>query len=187
MFSIEKLKQNLKIVRPNLFYVDIIPPAFLRQSSYGYGPYGQAAKFSYRCEAAELPGRTIATTDDSSFGPTLKLGYDMTYNDINLQIIASEDMVERKMFEDWMNNIITPTSQNFSELKGGLIKYYDDYADSSFNIRQLNDAGKTIARYTLHRAFPIQLSPMNLSWGETDTYQRFAVTISYRYHTVEFS
>jgi len=185
MFSIAKLKQNLKIVRPNLFYVDITPPPFL--ASYGSGQLGQAAKFSYRCEAAELPGRTLATTDDTSFGPTIKLGYDMTYNDINLQIIASEDMVERKMFEEWMDGIVTPTSQNFSELRGGLIKYYDDYSGALFSIRQLNDAGKVLARYTLHRAFPIQLSPMNLSWGETDTYQRFAVTISYRYHTVEFS
>lgn len=185
MFSIEQLKQNLKIVRPNLFYVDIIPPSFL--SKYGFGPYGETAKFSYRCEAAELPGRTLATVDDTSFGPTVKFGYDMTYNDITLQIIASEDMVERKLFEEWMDGIVTPTSQNFSELKGGLIKYYDDYSGALFSIRQLNDAGKVLARYKLHRAFPIQLSPMNLSWGETDTYQRFAVTISYRYHTVEFS
>lgn len=185
MFSIAQLKANLKIVRPNLFYVDIIPPSFL--SKYGFGQFGDTAKLSYRCEVAELPGRTVATVEDMSFGPTSKLAYDMTYNDINLQIIASEDMTERKMFEEWMDGIVTPTSRNSSEFKGGLVKYYDDYAKAIFSIRQLNDAGNTIARYTLYDAFPIQLSPMNLSWAETDTYQRFAVTISYRYHTAVFS
>ncbi len=185
MFSIAQLKANLKIVRPNLFYVDIIPPSML--SNYGFGIFGDAEKFSYRCEVAELPGRTIATTDDMSFGPTAKLAYDVTYNDINLQIIASEDMKERKLFEDWIDRIVTPTSKNSNEFKGGLIKYYDDYAKGIFRIHQLNDKGKVLAKYTLYNAYPIQLSPMNLSWGETDTYQRFAVTLSYRYHTAEFT
>lgn len=185
MFSISSLKANLKIVRPNLFYVKINPATFL-WDKYGFSDFGETDKFKYRCEAAELPGRTIATTDDSSFGPTAKLAYDMTYNDINLQIIASEDMIERKIFEEWMDGIVTPTTNNYSEFKGGLVKYYDSYASGKFRIYQLNDKGKVIALYTLYKAYPIQLSPMNLSWGETDTYQRFAVTITYRYHTAEF-
>lgn len=185
MFSISQLKSNLKIVRPNLFYVEPTLPTFL--SNILSTTSTRAQNFKYRCETAELPGRTIATTDDSSFGPTAKLAYDMTYNDINLQIIASEDMAERIIFETWMDGIVTPTTNNYSEFKGGLVKYYDSYASGSFKIYQLNDQGKAISTYTLYKAYPIQLSPMNLSWGETDTYQRFAVTISYRYHTVEFS
>lgn len=182
MFSISQFKSNVKIVRPNLFSVDITPPGFL--SAYGLRSYGAAEKFSYRCEATELPGKTIATTDESGIGTTVKLPYDVTYNDINLQIIASEDMNERKLFEVWMDNIVLPNNSGTNS--GGLIKYYDSY-QGIFRIHQLNDTGDKLATYELRQAYPIQLSPMNLSWEESNTYQRFTVTIAYRYHTVTFA
>ena len=31
--------------------------------------------------------------------------------------------------------------------------------------------------------YPIALTPMNATWEETNTYQRFGVTLAYRYHT----
>ena len=37
--------------------------------------------FKFRCEAAELPGKTIATVDDTSYGATVKYAYDTTYNE----------------------------------------------------------------------------------------------------------
>lgn len=179
MFSVSNFRSSVKIVRPNLFYAEIPVSSYL--STIGYNTTG----FQFRCEATELPGRTIATTDSQSFGPTTKFAYDVTYNDINLQIIASEDMQERKFFERWIDKIVTPTNNGVG-FTGGLIKYYDDYASGSVKIHQLKDNGSKIATYTLYNAYPIQLSPMNLSWEDANSYQRFAVTMTYRYHTSEF-
>ncbi len=187
MFSIAQFKNNVKLVRPNLFYVEIFPPPFLADygASYGLLSYGDAVKFSYRCEAAEMPGRTVATYDEQTYGPAIKFAYDITYNDITLQIIASEDMNERKVFERWMDKMVTPVSSR-NMYSGGLAKYYNDYSASRLRIKQLNDSGAVISSSTLYNAYPIQLSPMNLSWEETNTYQRFAVTMTYRYYTAEF-
>lgn len=171
MFSITEFKSNLKIVRPNLFYAEVVN-----------GP----TTFKYRCESTELPGRTVATSDDQAAGPTRKFAYEITYNDINMQIVASEDMRERFFFEAWMDGIVNPANSilNISN-SGGLVRYYDDYARGrQINIYQLNDLGATIIGYKLHNAFPIQIAPMGVSWEEQNTYQRFAITISYRYHEV---
>lgn len=50
----------------------------------------------------------------------------------------------------------------------------------------MNEKNRQLARYTLYNAFPIQISPMNLTW-KTNTYQRFAVTMTYRFHVVDFT
>lgn len=217
MFSISTFKANYAPVRPNQFFAEISLPQTIQNlingraaQSGGSNLYGSArdgdgvadwfrsnnfangdlnSTFRFRCEGAELPGRTIATTDDTSYGATIKYAYDTTYNDINLTIMASEDMRERAYFEIWMDNIVyTPhRNSNINDMAGGLIRYYDEYAyGGKLNVTQVNDKGVQLVKYTLENAFPISLSPMTASWEENDTYQRFTVTMSYRYHTVDF-
>lgn len=193
--NIDSFRTNIDVVRPNLFYARLTLPFSIEGITitrdplgfYTYGNVTDISKFEFRCEATELPGRTVATYDDQSTGTTKKLAYDITYNDINLTIIASEDMNERKVFERWIDYIVNPSTHNNPTGKGGLVKYYDDYAKGVLTISQLNNDGdKVIAEYTMHGAYPIQVSAMNLSWAEFDTYQRFSVTMTYRYYTYAF-
>lgn len=217
MFSISSFKAKYAPVRPNQFFAEITLPQtiqnlinaksipengatlygsardgekvanWLSESSFAKGDLNDT--FRFRCEAAEFPGKSIATTDDTSYGATVKYAYDTTYNDINLTIMASEDMRERAYFEIWMDNIVfTPhKNQNINDVTGGLIRYYDEYAyGGKVTVTQVNDQGIQLVKYKMENAFPIALSPMTANWGENDTYQRFNVTMSYRYHTVDF-
>jgi len=214
MFNIDSFKAYLAPVRPNLFFAEIsLPPAIFGvvgtvdnkstvKGSANRGGVQQSwwantviddtnvnGRFRFRCEATELPGRTIATADETnSYGPNLKYAYDHTYSDHTFQIIASEDMYERRIFEVWMDNIVYATDRNGGMTsKAGLIRYYDDYAlGGECRIYQINDQSSQIARYTLYNAYPIALSPMNLTWEEQNTYQRFTVTMTYRYHISDF-
>lgn len=163
-FSLSDFKTRIGgIVRPNLWYAEIITPTAIEMPD-----------FSFRCEASTLPGKTIATVDDVGSGPALKLPYDINFNDIELTIICSDDMAERKAFEDWTDRIVDIT---------GRVGYHDDYAKNKMlHLTQMNEKGKKLIKYTFFHVFPIQISPMNLSWEETNTYQRFTVTLSYRYH-----
>lgn len=217
MFSISQFKANYRPVRPNQFFAELTLPTTIqnlinnRSTTAGNAKlYGSArngstvadwfrsssfqngdinSTFKFRCEAAELPGKTIATTDDTSYGATVKYAYDTTYTDMSLTIMASEDMRERAFFEIWMDNIVfTPhPNASASDVAGGLIRYYDEYAyGGKINVTQVNDRGIQLVKYTMHNAYPIALSPMTASWEENDTYQRFTVTMTYRYHTVDF-
>jgi hypothetical protein len=182
-FSLSKFRAGVgTLVRPNLFNARLIG-----YTKVAGGLDGNLENidntFSFRCEKAELPGRTLATADDAvGGGPALKLPYDVTYNDITLSIICSADMIERTFFEEWMDRIIGRGGRS----NAGLVSYYYDYAVGvSLQVDQLNEQNKILIRYTLKDIYPTALTPMNATWEETNTYQRFGVTLAYRYYTYE--
>ena len=180
-FSLSKFRAGIgKLVRPNFFNARLI--GYTKVAGGLSGTLENINDtFSFRCEKAELPGRTLATAEDAvGGGPSLKLPYDVTYNDMTLSIICSADMKERKFFEEWMDRIIGRGGRS----NAGLISYYSDYAlGIRLNVRQLDEAGNTLIAYDLNDIYPISLTPMNASWEETNTYQRFGVTLAYRYYT----
>jgi hypothetical protein len=182
IFSISNFKTAIgKPVRPNLFTAKLrgwesnaTLVEFLRVNGVS-----DIDDFSFRCEKAELPGRSIATSDDTgSGGPALKLPYDITYNDIQLSIICSADMKERLFFESWFDSIVHPV-----EYYGGTVGYFEDFARGvTLEVQQLDEAGNVILAYLLNDVYPTVISPMNATWEEVNSYQRFGVTLFYRYH-----
>jgi len=142
-------------------------------------------EFSFRCEKAEFPGRTIATSEDTGGGgPSLKLPYDVTFNDIQLSIICSADMKERLFFESWMDSIIGPAGEKSGKSTGGLVSYFEHYARGiSLRVEQLDESGKIIIAYTMNDIYPTALSAMNATWEEVNSYQRFGVTLFYRHYS----
>jgi hypothetical protein len=186
-FKISDFKTSIgNLVRPNLFTATL--SGYSKIVGVGAGITADLpnidSTFKFRCEKAELPGRTLATSEDAvGGGPSLKLPYDITYNDMTLSIICSTDMKERDFFERWINKIIGSGGASNS---GGLISYYADYAlGVTLKVDQLDESGQSLISYTLHDIYPTGLTPMNASWEETNTYQRFGVTLAYRYHTYE--
>ncbi len=188
MASIGKLSEFkssiAKIARPNLFTATLNGTDSLPINA-GQSISQIKDSFTFRCESAELPGRTVTTVDDvGGGGPALKMPYDVTYNDINLSIICAEDMVERIFFELWIDYIVG-TPQTRERGNAGLLRFHKDFARGvSLTVRQLNSAGDTIFWYKLWDIFPIALTPMNATWEESNTYQRFGVTLNYRYYTL---
>ena len=172
-FKISDLRSKVgAVARPNLF------TCYLDGSSVFES---EIPNFSFRCEKAEFPGRTIATTDDTFSGPSLKLPYDMTYNDITLSIICSEDMKERRFFERWMDLIVKPARQ----ADAGTIAYHSEYARGlRLVVEQLDSNNRILASYACYDPYPIAITPMNATWDEVNTYQRFGVTLTYRYHNI---
>lgn len=183
-FNISNFRSQVSsLARPNLFMAKFANlPSVFSKTSYGIESVNET--FEFRCERAELPGKSIATIDDVHSGSTTKLAYDLVYNDITLTIIATNDMKDRVFFETWMDNIVVRGGQdNYGA--GGLVSYYDSYASNSIlELFQLREDGSAAAKYTLYDIYPIQLSPMTLAWEEINTYQRFTVTMSYRYHVM---
>jgi hypothetical protein len=178
-YAISNLRASLgKLLRPNNFRVKLY-----LASTTGRADMPQVSSiektFEFRCEKAELPGRTIATSDDAGSGPSLKLPYDTTYNDIQLSIICAEGMEERKFFEKWIDFIVKPGD----DPSAGTLAFYSDYAlGNTLEVSQLNDAGNPVLTYTCYHVYPIAITPMNATWEEINTYQRFGVTLCYRYH-----
>jgi hypothetical protein len=179
-FKISDFKSKVgQLVRPNLFRATLTGYTKVTGLTLG-NLYDIDDTFEFRCEKAELPGRTLATTDDAVGGGTaMKLPYDVTYNDMVLSIICSEDMSERVFFENWINAIVGQAGSS----QAGLVAYYNEYAlGCGLIVEQLDENGKVLIGYEMKDVYPIAITPMNATWEETNTYQRFGVTLAYRYY-----
>jgi hypothetical protein len=182
-FSISRFRSKLGVVaRPNYFLCKLSGYKDLLGMDID-------ETFAWRCERAELPGRTLATADDAGGGGTaLKLPYDVTFADTSISVICSEDMRERIFFENWMDLIVTPAGYDTATTayQAGLVRYHDEYARGiNLEVSQLNSSGKRILTYTLHDVYPTAITPMTATWEEVNSYQRFGVTLTYRYYTFD--
>ena len=114
-FSISSFREQIgAVARPNLWYCKL----FVATSDVA-AARGQLDTLTFRCEKAEIPGRTIATLDDTGSGPALKMPYEVNYNDMEITVICSTDMAERDYFEEWMNKIVYPGKN----ARAGLVNY----------------------------------------------------------------
>lgn len=156
---------NKELARPHHFDVSVALPPNL-------GDYKRSERvLSLRCESTELPGRSLMTTSMKIYGVEEKFPYMSSYNDISLTFIVSDDMIEKRIFESWVNYIHPTATFNF--------KYKDDYARDMI-ITQYDLKKKMSYQVSLINAYPIAVNPLSLDWG-SDGYHKLNVTFVYDY------
>lgn len=163
--SIAEFKSSFskELARPSKFDVNIPIPL-------GLVPYlGTSRMLTMRCENAELPGRTIATTSMKIYGVEEKFPYMSSYNDMSLTFIVSDDMKEKKFFDAWLNWINPNSSYN--------LKYKQDYS-IALRINQYDVQNQVSYSVDLVDAYPIAVNGMDLNWS-ADGYHKLTVTFAY--------
>jgi hypothetical protein len=151
------------VARANRFDVDITIPLVMV-------PYVSSAKsLKYRCENANLPGRTLATTEQRTYGPIEKYPYLNTYNDIDLTFIVDDNMEQKVLFDAWLNYI--------NPLYNNNIRYKSDYA-TILKINQYDVSGDLTYSINLYDAYPISMNQLDLDWAN-DNYHKLSVTFAY--------
>lgn len=156
---------NKELARPHHFDVSVALPPNL-------GDYKRSERaLSLRCESTELPGRSLMTTSMKIYGVEEKFPYMSSYNDISLTFIVSDDMIEKKIFESWLNFIHPTATFNF--------KYKYEYARDMV-ITQYDLKKKMSYQVILKNAYPIAVNPLSLDWG-SDGYHKLNVTFVYDY------
>ena len=138
---------------------------------------------SLRCEAAELPGRSLTTQDARIYGPVYKTVSQSVYNDLTLTFLDTQNLDVRFFFESWMNAIFdSATNQQAypDNFVGGLeITQYDTSPPSGKETQLV-----PTMKFKLIRAFPTLINPMTSAWTD-DAFQRVQVTFVYEYYTIE--
>jgi hypothetical protein len=164
--SISEFKSSFAkdVARSNRFDVQIpIPPVLL--------PYfGTARTLNYRCESAQLPGKTFATTEQK-FGsnPVEKFPYATTFTDIDLTFIVDDDMQQKLLFDGWMNYVSPVYNYN--------IRYKSDYT-TALTINQYDVQNNLTYSVNLYDAYPISMNQMDLDWSN-DGLHKLVVTFAY--------
>jgi hypothetical protein len=165
--GINEFKSSFRgdVARVNKFDVNVNIPLVLI-------PYISGARIlNLRCENAQLPGRTFATTEQKTYGPIEKYPYMTTYNDIDLTFIVDDDMQQKVLFDAWLN-FINPSYNNH-------IRYKQEYA-TILTVNQYDVMNKLSYSVSLYDAYPISVNQMDLDWNG-DGYHKLGVTFAYTY------
>ena len=152
---------------------------------------------SLRCEAVDIPGRTLDTFSHRTYGPVVEYPKQSYFGDITLTFICSANysgrqgsprpysgLPEKRFFEDWMQFINVYPNGNGSENADYAyhnFKYKDEYA-REIEIRCYDtDDNVSFAMYLL-RAFPTRINPVTMTWTSEEV-ARLPVTFSYETFT----
>jgi hypothetical protein len=163
--SISDFKSSFsELARPSRFDVSIpVPLTLILYVS-------SARSLTYRCENAQLPGRTFGVAEQK-FGsnPVEKYPNMTTYNDIDLTFIIDDDMNQKVFFDAWLNFINPNYNYNF--------RYKGDYA-TTITINQYDVTNSLSYSVDLIDAFPISMNQMDLDWS-SDGNHKLNVTFAY--------
>ena len=167
MRSLHDFKSSFKgdLAKVNRFDVEIPLPLTLLT-------YVKTARnLLYRCEVANLPGRTFATMEQKTYGPVEKYPYLSTYNDMDLTFIVDDDMSQKTLFDGWIN-FINPSYNNN-------MRYKENYA-TTLTINQYDVSNEKTYSVSLMDAYPISINQLDLDWNG-DGYHKLTVTFAYTY------
>lgn len=146
------------------FAVRIVPSSFM-MANYG----DILPDLVYLCEAAEYPGRGFNSIDMKYYGPSFKLPFQSTYEDLTLTFLCRAESPERRFFDDWMNIINPNNTFDFN--------YRDDYS-AEIQIFQYDDTNTVTYYFSLLDSFPVLVNPQQLTWAD-DQFLRLGVTFTY--------
>ena len=155
----------------------------------GPGTTGEENDLMFRADACELPGRTISTSEYRIYGPIRKVAYASTYTDTSIGFLCSEDLREKRYFDEWQDIIMhhrATSGMSAKHTKGRYeTGYYEDYV-RTIEIRQYNVSGAKQSTHYLDEAYPIGIAPIALSWGNEELI-RLQVTFAFHDYRADFT
>jgi hypothetical protein len=135
-------------------------------------PYVTSAKnLTYRCESAQLPGRTFATAEQKTYGPIEKYPYLTSFTDLDLTFLVDDDMNQKVLFDAWLNYINPQYNNNF--------RYKGDYA-TIITVNQYDVTNTLSYSVNFYDAYPISINQMDLNWSDEGVH-KLVVTFAYTY------
>ena len=153
--------------RPSLYEVSIFPK--------GTSNNDLIQRMNLNCHTATIPGLAI-TTGEKNAGYR-SYAQNRVFGDFSCSFHMHEDMLELKIFQDWMKLMVQPEDNH--------VGFYDSYK-STVEIRKLDRQQKSVLTTTLHDAYPKSISQIDLSYGNTSTILSLTVGWQYRYCDTEF-
>ena len=174
-------RDNNGFAQPNKYEVLIFPPAKLgggqNQNVFG-GMERQSdlRKISLRAQNVTLPGRNLATTQESNvYGPDREIVEGITYaDDISMQFQASSGLDERVFFENWQRQAFNEKTWN--------IGYYNDYI-GTIEMYILDKQDQRRYGIKLWEVFPKTIGSNDLAYDSNDQIMLLPVSFTFRYWT----
>ena len=166
---------------PNRFECLILPPfGAIPERSDASGNYrptpldaNDARATSMRCESVSMPGRTLATSEDTNiYGPVREIVDGVVYaDDVEMLFQASSDLKERVFFEDWQRRAFSEETWD--------VRYHAEYV-SEVQIYLLDKQDQRRYGVRLHEAYPKTIGPVALNQAPATEIIKIPVSFSFR-------
>ena len=167
---------------PNRFECLILPPSgAIPERSDASGNYrptpldaNDARATSMRCESVSMPGRTLATSEDTNiYGPVREIVDGVVYaGDVEMLFQASSDLKERVFFEDWQRRAFSEETWD--------VRYHAEY-ESEVQIYLLDKQDQRRYGIRLHEAYPKTIGPVALNQAPATEIIKIPVSFSFRW------
>ena len=155
--------------RPNLFRVQINNPGV---------PAGiPLEEASFMTKGADLPTSVVNPIEVQFRGRQLKIAGDRTFENWTTTIINDNSFDIRTALENWMNSINSHVNNLATSVNPS------DYQASELIVQQLDHRFAVVKTYNIVGAFPVNLSPIDLSYDSTDAVEEFTCEWAYQYWT----
>lgn len=171
-FNINNFKQSgLQYggARPSLFQVTLTPPPILGIDTTSM------SKFTFTCQAAELPPAVRGVIEIPYFGRTIKVAGQAQFPDWQVNVQVDEDFSTRSAFELWSNAI---NSLEGNVRQSGLT---DEELKADAQVVQYGKDGSVLRAYTIVGAWPSNVGPIQLGWDQANQIESFAVVFQLDY------
>jgi len=158
--------------RANQFFVALSFPTYV---TLGGAATAQAA---FLVNAAALPGSIVQPTIVPYRGREVKFAGERIFPPWTITILNDVSFNIRNSLERWMagiNGLADNTGRTNPR----------DY-QTNLNVTQLDRNNNPLKLYTLHSAFPVDLSDITLNYGDNDTIEQYTVTFQYQHYTTSF-
>jgi len=169
--SVDEFKSRLTGggARGNLFQVTLANP----RGGLGVGLDVDFA--SFMCETAQLPGSTVGTIVIPFRGRQLKVAGDRTFDAWTVTVINDTEFKIRNAMERWMNAIANHADAGGTQAP--------DLYFADLKVEQFDRDENVIKTYRFRDAWPSEVAPIELSYGDNDTIEIFSITWQYQYWT----
>lgn len=188
MFNINEFKGAMNKyggpARKNLFVVEIVKTP--------NGNDGMSTSdLRFFCQSATTPGINFAVQDymPNGFGLRQTVPIAVNLDQFNAVFMLDSDHMVLRFFHQWMQTIINYNYSDgaFSEVGEKLpfeIGYKEDFAATIIIKQYSTDSEDSYYEYTLHEAFPTQISGVDSAWSDNDSFATATVNFAYSHITM---
>ena len=165
--------------RPSLFQVRVTFPKNVQGAGVKVREGGR-----FLCTASQIPASIVQEVNVPYFGRMVKYKGDRQFQDWTVTVLNDEDFQIREAFEAWQNymNYLESNIMDEDYIAQGYKQdcFVEQFAKDG-EPQSGGESGHVVRAYNMIGAWPVQVSPINLSWGAQNEIETFDVTFAYDY------
>lgn len=158
--------------RANQFFVALSFPSYVTLGS------AASAQAAFLVNAAVLPGSIVNPTIVPYRGREVKFAGERVFQPWTITVMNDVSFNIRNSLEKWMSGM--------NGLANNTGRTNPREYQTNLTVTQLDRNNNPLKIYTLHSAFPVDISDIQLSYGENDTIETYTVTFQYQHYTTSF-